>query len=121
MFRWNGPKMPSWPCLSRPSTSLPRCKTWMRGTSPRMTCDSLRPEPALARSFRTEDVISVKRQPAASRAHPPAPTRLRRDNPFTSSNLLETSSHVNDQLRSERFTLQQAVGQEALGGSAEGN
>jgi hypothetical protein len=27
----------SWPGLSRPSTSWPRRKTWMRGTSPRMT------------------------------------------------------------------------------------
>jgi hypothetical protein len=27
----------SWPCFSRPSTSCPAAKTWMRGTSPRMT------------------------------------------------------------------------------------
>jgi hypothetical protein len=27
----------SWPGLSRPSTSFFRTKTWMRGTSPRMT------------------------------------------------------------------------------------
>jgi BMFP domain-containing protein YqiC len=75
------PEEASWPGLSRPSTSFPRTrvqnKTWMPGTSPRMTngerglpCDQRQKNPRISLSFRP---FGARTPP---RPQPPHPWRL---------------------------------------------
>jgi hypothetical protein len=53
----------SWPGLSRPSTSFFRTKTWMRGTSPRMTEFYLYHRPLIPQTSQASRLSRLNRGP----------------------------------------------------------